>query len=384
MDTRMSCLHAHADLPGGNASLIRVGEAPPSVSFMPGPKQGPEALWFHLRIENRGCSTPTVELRLEQPGNLLGGRLPARIRPVIRVDGEAWGRLEPGRTVVHADGCETAVWTLPTPVTGCDIAFCYPYGEAELNALVADLPGWIDRTIGVSENGRAVRRLANRPGDPAIRPPGVFLLARQHSGETPGSWVLDGFLRRIQALGDSAPVVWAVPFVDADGVADGHYGKDRHPWDFNRAWTPNAMRHEVVAVMKDAQRFASRCRPMLMIDLHAPGGFEDEGCYVFLPKAQDLPAAHATSRPLGERLLAALGPDAHAQGFHTASYWSRWPTPNAVEWFSRSIGCPAMTLETPYQASQAGVFTIERYRDVGARLADALADFGTQGPPSPP
>jgi hypothetical protein len=43
-----------------------------------------------------------------------------------------------------------------------------------------------------------------------------------------------------------------------------------------------------------------------------------------------------------------------------------------------------MTLETPYQASQAGVFTIERYRDVGARLADALADFGTQGPPSPP
>ncbi|MFM2091946.1 MAG: hypothetical protein RLZZ127_2435, partial [Planctomycetota bacterium] len=144
-------------------------------------------------------------------------------------------------------------------------------------------------------------------------------------------------------------------------------------WDFNRAWTPNAMRHEVLAIMRDAQRFAGRCRPVLMLDLHAPGGFEDEGCYLFLPKAQDLPAAHRAARMVGERLLTALGPDVHPQGFHTASYWSRWSAPNAVDWFTRTIGCPAMTLEIPYQGGRSGVFTIDGYRAIGARLADAAA-----------
>ena len=44
--------------------------------------------------------------------------------------------------------------------------------------------------------------------------------------------------------------------------------------DLNRAWTSPAMRHEVLVLQRDLERWARRCRPVAVVDLHAPGGTE--------------------------------------------------------------------------------------------------------------
>src|SRR5690606_24228363 len=100
-----------------------------------------------------------------------------------------------------------------------DFAYCYPYGATELDALLAESNGyWRRDTFGVSPQGRPMVRLCNDYGHKENQRPGLYLLARQHSGETPGSWMLDGFLRRVAELGDAAPLVWAAPLTNIDGV----------------------------------------------------------------------------------------------------------------------------------------------------------------------
>src|SRR5690606_20700503 len=122
-------------------------------------------------------------------------------------------------------------------------------------------------------------------GDEARTMPGVYLIARQHSGETPGSWLLDGVVRYLstpegQQISRNM-CVWAVPFADPDGVADGSYGKDQTPWDLNRAWG-SPRRPEINAIQRDVHRWARRCRPQAIVDLHAPG-YSERGFYFWAP-----------------------------------------------------------------------------------------------------
>ena len=107
---------------------------------------------------------------------------------------------------------------------------------------------WRVDTIGVSQGGRPLLRLSNDYGRPKGERPGVFLMARQHSGEVSGAWVLDGVLRRFAELGEAAPLVWAIPLANIDSVEQGDYGKDNFPYDMNRAWGKLPMRHETLVL----------------------------------------------------------------------------------------------------------------------------------------
>jgi len=160
-----------------------------------------------------------------------------------------------------------------------------------------------------------------------------------------------------------------VPFVDCDGVAEGAYGKDRYPVDYNRSWWTMGRRHEVHAIMRDIDRWRARCTPRLCLDLHAPGALERGGCYVYTTTGSLQPAP-ATSIAWAERIGQALGPFAAADFVRTATYPSRWPRdthPTFTFWAFDKQGLDAISLETPYQG-----FGLDDYRAIGRRIADAL------------
>lgn len=358
--------------PGANACAAALAQhdGAPCLSVAADPRHGPEALWFRLRLRRLDSGGPAPWLLLRHVDILLGGGTGEELQPVVRCEDGAWWRLERGEPVLHPDGRRDARWRLPAAAASMEIAFCFPYGTADIDRLLADSPALRINAIGSSEGGRPLVRLSNNDGAEGSPRPGIYILARQHAGETPGSWVLDGLLRRVAELGDAAPLTWAIPCTDTDGVAEGAYGKDRHPVDYNRSWWLMGRRHEVHCIMRDIGRWRARCAPRLCLDLHAPGALERGGCYAYTTIGSSQPAP-APSTAWAARLGQALGPFAAADFVRTATYPSRWPRdthPSFTSWAAETQGLDAVSLETPYQG-----FGLDEYREIGRRIADALS-----------
>lgn len=371
------------DFPGANgcgAAVAAMPDGGAAVSLTPDPREGNEALWFRFRLWRLDAEAPPPALRLRNMDTLLGAGDGSALQPVVRCDGGPWERLPRGEPEAHADGRCDARWRLPAAGALIEVAFCYPYGPEELAARMGRARGLRLQTIGASERGRPLWRVDNGPGAIGSARPGLFVVARQHSGETPGSWVLDGLLERVAELGDRAPLTWAIPFADLDGVVEGRYGKDRHPVDFNRSWPGDARvayRHETLCYLRDFHRWRERCAPRLVLDLHAPGGHERTGCYAFLSRDAE-GQTQPDSAAWAERLRGSLGVDAAPpeRFVRFADYPSRWPrqTYNTFSrWADLTLRLPALSLETTYQGNGDRTFTLEEYREIGRRIADAVA-----------
>jgi len=365
------------DIPYGNAAGVRVWEhdGRRGVSFSPDPHGGPECLWFCFRISSPEGEIGALRLKMKNPDTTLGGGRPENFRPVIRRGEGEWERIGTGRVAERPDGRMSVIWDLDVPAPHCDVAFCYPYGAPEIDALLGDCGEALRADgIGHSQGGRGLVRLSNDYGTTERKRPGLYLVARQHAGEMPGSWVLDGFLREMVRLGSDAPLVWAVPLSNIDGIEWGDYGKDNFPYDLNRAWSTPPMRHETLCIRKDIARWQARCRAELAIDFHAPGGSEAAGAYCFTPTPQsDADMGSATAR-WAETIRHALGETYAAEEFlRTADYPSRWETMRFTQ-FCWSQGVPALTIETPYALSGETVMTRERYREMGSLIARRLSE----------
>lgn len=361
--------------PGGNAAdveILQEGDHP-EVRFSSDPCGGPEALWFFFRlVETTPDPERQTKIRLtwKHFDNVLGASDGQACVPVCQPAGQAWMRLRQGEEVKLPDGRRQLSWWIQHPAPTTDLAFCYPYGQADVHALLDRFKEyWQPSTIGISQGGRRIQRLHNSVGTPGGTQPGVYIVARQHAGETPGSWVLDGFLRHLAQVRKAGYVVWTVPLVDVDGVVHGLYGKDCFPYDLNRAWGQPPMRHETLVIRRDVQRWKAHCHPILALDLHAPGACERDGVYAYV-------SPNASGPLVGEEtkwcnvLQNELQAEFAAPEFKRAiNYKSRWETPNFATFMRDEMGVPALSLETPYGQSAGGPLTQKSYREIGRRIA---------------
>ena len=374
-------LRIHADIPFGNVCETAVthdGETT-TVEFTADPHGGPEALWFCFRIEQQGPEPVRgpVTLVLNHVGTLLAGltpRLPENLRPVIRHAGGDWQRLDGGREEMLHDGRRRAVWAIEAPSEYSDIALCYPYGRDELQQLLQDTKDyWRCDSIGVSQGARSLLRLSNDSGEFDAKRPGLYLLARQHSGETPGSWVLDGLLRRLAEHGEAAPLTWCIPLSNIDGIEQGDYGKDNYPYDLARGWGKAAMRHETIIIQRDMYLWAARCAPRLALDLHAPGPGEIDGIYAFLRWDAEPPEAAAAGESWGQIFAEALGEYAAPNFSRVATHAARWnDQPTFKQFCSETLHIPSLGFECPYSMARDRVLQRADYGEAGRRLADSI------------
>lgn len=386
------------DVPYGNACQVEVdaagGPAPSgfTVAFAPHPHGGPEVLWFCFRIRRiaqiahrtmtSGRIVPAprkIRLVLKNPGNMLGGQRPEAMRPVARYERGDWERLGPGVREDLPDGRVIGTWTIDAPATYVDVAYCYPYGMPEVEMLLEDSRGALAAdTIGASQQGRPILRVSNLAGEAESERPGLYLISRQHSSETSGGWVLDGFLREVASMtekgSDTTPLVWAVPLSNIDGIEQGDYGKDNFPYDLNRAWGAPPMRHETLVIQRDMNLWKGRCRPAVALDFHAPGACETSGVYVYLPDPDEFPDDVEAANDWAAAFKEALGEYAAEDFGRVAKYASRWETPGFTKHARTAFGVVSMTFETPYASCGEIVMTRERYQEAGARIAGVVAE----------
>lgn len=378
-------ISVHSRIPYGNAKIICVDTAGdiPEVHFCADPHGGPEALWFCFRLEHKDGPPPPagkVKITLRNFETLLGAGQPAKMMPVYRQQDQGWQRLSGGKREPQDSGCTWVSWLVPYPSPTLDVALCYPYGPPELNQLLKKSKGyWKQDMIGVSRQGRPIQRLSNRYGAPGEDRPGIYFLCRQHAGETPGSWVLDGALQRFSQIKRDPFLIWAVPLADVDGVHNGDYGKDGPPIDVNRAWGIPPRRHETLVIQTDLEhRWKHRCRPVLALDFHAPGACDTGGAFCFLPSPERAPESHRLALKFAHVLRDTLTSEYAAESFaRVADYPSRWLSPNFTSYISETFGICCLTLETPYAAVEKTVLSQKRYREIGMRVADTILDrFG--------
>ncbi|MCG2739255.1 MAG: hypothetical protein L6300_03325 [Syntrophaceae bacterium] len=368
-------LKVNTQVTGGNAADIEILEDSicPEVRFASDPYEAPEALWFCFRLVET-ASDPArqtkVRLTWKHFDTMLGSSDSTACRPVFQPAGRAWSRLKQGEEKRMSDGRREVSWLIPHPAPITDVAFCFPYGEADVQSLLQRYPNyWQSAVIGVSQGGRRIARLNNAVGSQDGRQPGFYIVARQHAGETPGSWVLDGLLQHLAQIRKAGYIVWTVPCVDVDGIVRGHYGKDGFPYDLNRAWGQPPMRHETLVIRQDVLRWKARCHPILALDLHAPGACERDGVYAYVGGDADGPLA-AEETKWCNVLQNELQPEFAAPEFkRVANYPSRWTTPGFATFLRSELGVPALSLETPYAMAGGSLLTQKSYREIGRRLA---------------
>lgn len=385
-------MHIDTTLPGGNAAIlaVRADEAPPEVHFAASPGEGPEAVWFHVAIEPGASRPARIRAVLHGFENLLGNTTGANtegLHPVYRTDRSDWRRIERVERIETPDGRVLAAWSVPGDEGRVELALSFPYGPAQLDVLLQDVADVFERVpIGVTSADAWIMRLSNDPGVRGGDRPGIYCLARQHAAEAPGSWVLDGFLRRMAREGAAAPLVWAVPFADLDGVAAGRAGKDRFPWDFNRAWGSkrfpkelhssmgtHPMRHEVKAIQHDLLRWRERCRPCLVLDFHAPVVCQHGGVYAYLRDVDAEGHPDAAHAPWVAAFRETLDPDLTDSHFvRVGRYPSRWSTARVGDFATQALNVPQVTFETPYGCARSRIYARDDYQTVGSQIAEAV------------
>jgi murein tripeptide amidase MpaA len=204
--------------------------------------------------------------------------------------------------------------------------------------------------IGSTVEGRDMNVLVI--GDPAAKKK-VWVIARQHPGETMAEWFVEGML---DALLDPAEpfgrqllkecVLYVVPNMNPDGSVRGNLRTNAAGANLNREWnTPSVERSPEVYYVK-AKMKETGCD--LFLDVHG-----DEGLpYVFVAGSEALPsftAAQAAQEKQFAEDFKVASPDFQTEhGYPSAPYTDEVLTMGSPH-ITHAFGCLSLTLELPFK-----------------------------------
>lgn len=363
--------------PGGNVVVDRVMK---DKVFLRPDLRDTEGWWFYWNYRVAGVSPGrTVTFTLGEP-NPIGVRGPA----VSTDSGKTWFWLG----LERCDGSSFA-YTFPGQAEFVWFSFSVPYQESDLRTFLKTREK--SRFLSVeslckSAGGRNVElvRAGYLVDSPHYR---VLLTARHHACETMASFVLEGILDTVlrdDEIGrwfQNHVEVWAVPFMDKDGVEEGDQGKNRRPRDHNRDYIGKSIYPETSALRNLVERWPQG-HLGAAIDFHCPyiRGTRNEHIYlvgspnkamwenqqafgVLLESANDSPLPYRPSDnlPFGESWNT-------SDNYEKGRSFARW---------AETIGEVRLstTIEFPYANVGGEPVTADRARHFGRVTARALRKF---------
>ncbi|HEY4118703.1 MAG TPA: M14-type cytosolic carboxypeptidase [Byssovorax sp.] len=321
----------------GGAKIDLALRADTSASFMQ---------WFHFR--GRGARNKATTLRFVNAGEATFAEAWDGYRVAASYDGDQWFRLQ----TKYEGGVMTAEHTPVRDAVQYAYFATYPWARHEkLLARMADAP-----RARVEEIGRTVQ---DRPlsmvtlGEEEEGRARIWVVARQHPGETPAHWFAEGMLARLvdpedelgRALLERA-VFHVVPCANPDGGVLGNLRTNAAGTDLNRAWLePSAETSpEVLAI---------RARMMdtgvdAFLDVHA----DERNPYIFAAGNEGNPSYDERIEALEELFSGSLE---ELDGDFQREYGYERDAPGegnlstAGNWVGEQFGCLALTLEMPFK-----------------------------------
>ncbi|WLI88495.1 M14-type cytosolic carboxypeptidase [Massilia sp. R2A-15] len=204
--------------------------------------------------------------------------------------------------------------------------------------------------LGSTVEGRDMNLLVI--GDPAAAKK-VWVIARQHPGETMAEWLVEGMLDALLDPADAfgrqllkEAVFYVVPNMNPDGSVRGNLRTNAAGANLNREWnTPSMERSPEVFLVKQKMK-ETGCD--LFLDVHG-----DEGLpYVFVAGSEALPnfsAEQAAAQKQFSDDFKIASPDFQdVHGYPPAPYTDEVLTMGSPH-ITHAFGCLSLTLELPFK-----------------------------------
>lgn len=326
--------------------------------------------WFHFRVS--GAEQGGARLRVVNAGGTTYANGWRDYRAVASWDRRRWERVP-----TAFDGQVMTIDLPPAPGPSY-LAYFEPYSWERHLALLADscARGAALRRLGSTVQGRDLDALVVGAG-----PHPVWIIGRQHPGETMAEWFIEGLLARL--LDDADPLARAlrqlatfhvVPNMNPDGSVLGNLRTNATGANLNREWlAPTMQRSPEVKVVRDAMH-ASGCAAFF--DIHG----DEVLPYVFVAGCEMLPDFSERQRVEQELFGAdfrAASPDFQSQHGYSASKYKEDVLKLASKYVGHTFGCLSLTLEMPFKdnanAPDARVgWSAARSQRLGAAMLDPV------------
>jgi len=298
-------------------------------------------------------------------------------RAVASYDRQTWFRVP-----TRYDGTSLTISHRPEHDTVW-YAYFAPYSmsrHADLIAHANTHPLTRIRNLGKTLDGQDIDMI-ELGGVEAKEPLNIWIIARQHPGETMAEWWVEGLLDRL--LDDDDPVArkllglarfYIVPNMNPDGSLRGHLRTNAAGVNLNRAWNdPSEDKSpEVFWVRKNMER--------LGVDLHLDVHGDEAIPYNFLAGFEGIPDMRPGQLELYERfksLYAAASPDFQTVHGYPPEAAGTSDLRKCTDWTANRFGCLAMTLEMPFKDNadmpdSATGWSPERSKHLARAFTDAL------------
>lgn len=308
------------------------------------------AQWFYFRLT--GAAGQACRISFENAGECTYPDGWRGYQAVASYDKQHWFRVP-----TDFDGRTMTIRHTPEH-NSVYYAYFEPYGEERHDAWLGALqqmPGVTLTDLGPSVQGRPLT-LATL-GSPAPGRARIWIIARQHPGETMAEWFVEGLLKRLTGQGDWAgdpvaarlrerAVFYVVSNMNPDGAALGNLRTNAAGANLNREWmAPDGQRSPEVLHVRDAIH-ALGCD--MFFDIHG-----DEGLpYVFVAGSEMLPTfseRQAREQQAFVDAFVAASPDFQTRYGYASDKYREDALKLASKYISHTFGCLSLTLEMPFK-----------------------------------
>ena len=309
------------------------------------------AQWFHFSLQG-AAGTPVV-LKFMNAGQCAYPKGWEDYRVVATHDRQHWFRID-----AEFDGQVLTART--TPETQC-IYFAYfePYSweqHLDLLAAASASPFVTQSHLGLTVQGRDMAMLTITDAESAVpvaQKKKVWVMARQHPGETMAEWFVEGMLERLLDTGDSVSrtllqqcVFYVVPNMNPDGAVLGNLRTNAAGANLNREWLEPSLERSPEVFLVRQQMLETGVD--LCLDVHGdevlPYNFVvgSEGVQAYSPRIADAENAFKSA------WLASCPDFQDAVNYGTCAPGTANPT-LATNWVAQQFGCLAFTIEMPFK-----------------------------------
>lgn len=302
--------------------------------------------WFYFQLNNVGNKDIKITISELKTSAYPGGW--ENYKVCMSYDNQYWTRLE-----TKFDGDNLTFGLKPGSNT---IYFAYfePYSyqrHLDLIGYASQVEGVEHQILVLTAQGRNIDLLV--VGDASTAKNKIWVIARQHPGETMAEWFMEGLIHKLlddqdstsrTLLGDS--VFYLVPNMNPDGAYAGNLRVNTKGANLNREWmTPSIERSPEVYYVREKMK---QTGIDMFFDIHG-----DEALpYVFTAGCEENPSFSEKQARLAEKFkkyYELVNPDYQTVVGYEKGHFSTEKATVGTNWVGDAFDCLAFTLEMPFK-----------------------------------